>query len=60
MAGQLQAKSGGGAAGAHQLHCSVLWMQRSEVKREVERWVVGSEGQSSIDYPSNFSLGSVQ
>lgn len=50
MAGQLQAKSGGWDAGAHQLHCSVLWMQRSEVMREVKRWVVGREGQSSIDY----------
>lgn len=33
VAGQLQAKPRGGAAGAHQLHCSVLRMQRSEVKR---------------------------
>lgn len=31
---QLQAEPGGGLAGAHQLHCSGLRMQRSEVKRE--------------------------
>lgn len=56
MDGQLQAKPRGGSAGAHQLHCSVLRMQRSEVKWATERWVMGSDGQFSVDDLSNFKL----
>lgn len=34
MVEQLQTEPRGRLAGAHQLYCSVLWMQRSEVKQE--------------------------
>lgn len=34
VAGHLQAKPEGGAAGPRQLRCSILRMQRSEIKRE--------------------------
>lgn len=37
MAGQLQAKQEGGAAGPLKLCCSILRMQRSEIKGERER-----------------------
>lgn len=40
MAGQLQAEQRGGAAGPHQLHCSVLRMQRSEVEVALRGWVI--------------------
>lgn len=33
VAGQLQAKPKGGVAYSYQLHCSILRMQRSEIKR---------------------------
>lgn len=61
MAGQLQTEPWGRAAGAHQLHFSILRMQRSEVmtarQGDGRR---GAAGQSSTDYPSTCNPGNDQ
>lgn len=48
---QLQTEPRGRLAGAHQLHCSVLRMQRSEVKWEAREMLVSMlGGQSHRDF----------
>lgn len=54
VAGQLQAKPRGGAAGARQLHCAVLWMQRSEVRGEPTRSGLGGSKFKRLSFQFQF------